>query len=86
MGQGVPRFGSDHSRLEGQRHHRRGRADLDRNQQGPLETPKGTVEPSGKRISIRACNVFEIDPDSGKAKLQRHYFDMATLLRQIGAF
>ncbi len=51
---------------------------------GPLEMPKGNIQPTGKRIELRACNVFEIDPDSVKAKSQRQYFDMATLLGQLG--
>lgn len=49
---------------------------------GPLETPNGTIPATGKPIEIRACFVTEIEGE--KAKLQRHYFDMATLLRQIG--
>jgi limonene-1,2-epoxide hydrolase len=31
---------------------------------------------------MRACAVVEIAGD--KAKLQRHYFDMATMLQQLG--
>jgi steroid delta-isomerase-like uncharacterized protein len=49
---------------------------------GPLQTPTGTIPATGKRIEVRACVVMEIAGD--KAKLQRHYFDMATLLQQIG--
>jgi steroid delta-isomerase-like uncharacterized protein len=51
---------------------------------GPLETPKGPIAATGKRIEIRACNVIEIAADTGKAKLQRQYFDMATMLQQLG--
>jgi steroid delta-isomerase-like uncharacterized protein len=50
---------------------------------GPLETPNGPIAATGKRIEIRSCVVTEIAGD--KAKLQRQYFDMATLLQQIGA-
>jgi steroid delta-isomerase-like uncharacterized protein len=50
---------------------------------GPLETPGGPLAATGKRIEIRACQVTELA--SGKPKLQRHYFDMATLLQQVGA-
>ena len=50
--------------------------------QGPLQTPKGPIAPTGKRIEVRACAVVEIAGD--KARTQRHYFDMATLLQQIG--
>jgi steroid delta-isomerase-like uncharacterized protein len=49
---------------------------------GPLETPQGPITATGNRIEIRACFVTEIAGD--KAKLQRHYFDMATLLQQLG--
>jgi steroid delta-isomerase-like uncharacterized protein len=51
--------------------------------QGTLQTPDGAVAPTGRRIEIRACQVLELTGD--KVSLQRHYFDMATLLRQIGA-
>ncbi len=50
---------------------------------GPLETPGGAIAATGKRIEIRACVVVELAGE--KTKLQRHYFDMATLLEQIGA-
>jgi steroid delta-isomerase-like uncharacterized protein len=49
---------------------------------GPLPTPQGSIPPTGNRIDIRACFVTEISGD--KAKLQRHYFDMATMLQQLG--
>ena len=51
--------------------------------QGPLETGGAPLAPTGKRIEIRACMLLELAGE--KARLQRHYFDMATLLRQIGA-
>ena len=50
---------------------------------GPLETPAGSIAATGKSIEIRACTVCELDGE--KTKLQRQYFDMATLLQQIGA-
>ena len=49
---------------------------------GPLQTPNGPIAPTGKRIEIPACIVVEVAGD--KAKAQRHYFDMVTLLRQLG--
>jgi steroid delta-isomerase-like uncharacterized protein len=51
--------------------------------QGALQTPDGSVPPTGRRIEIRACMVLELTGE--RVSLQRHYFDMATLLRQIGA-
>ncbi len=50
---------------------------------GPLQTPNGEIAPTGKKINLRACQVLEIAGD--KVATVRHYFDMATLLRQIGA-
>ena len=49
---------------------------------GPLQTPNGPIAPTGKRIDIPACMVVEVAGE--KAKAQRHYFDMVTLLRQLG--
>ncbi len=49
---------------------------------GPLQTPGGTIAPSGKTIHLRACQITEVA--NGKAQATRHYFDMATLLKQIG--
>ncbi|HEY7636116.1 MAG TPA: ester cyclase [Gemmatimonadales bacterium] len=49
---------------------------------GQLQTPKGPLAPTGKRIEIRACNVIQMDGE--KAKSQRQYFDMVTMLQQLG--
>ena len=51
-------------------------------QTGPLQTPHGEIAPTGKKIDIRACQVIEIAGD--KPQAMRHYFDMATLLSQLG--
>ncbi len=50
---------------------------------GPLQTPGGPIPATGKRIDVRACMTVEVVGD--KAKMQRHYFDMGTILQQIGA-
>ncbi len=50
---------------------------------GPLQTPMGPIAPTGKRIEVRSCIVMEVAGE--KAKVQRHYFDMGTLLQQLGA-
>ena len=50
---------------------------------GPLLTPEGAIAPTGKRIDVRACMVVEVAED--RATVQCHYFDMGTLLQQIGA-
>jgi steroid delta-isomerase-like uncharacterized protein len=51
-------------------------------QKGALQTPAGEIPPSGKKIEIRACWVVEVAGD--KVRSIRHYFDMATMLQQIG--
>lgn len=50
---------------------------------GPLQMPAGPLAPTGKPIEIRASMVVEVA--DGKAKTMRQYFDMATLLQQLGA-
>lgn len=50
---------------------------------GPLQTPGGALSPSGRKMEIRACQVVEVA--DGKVQAVRHYFDMATLLQQLGA-
>ncbi len=49
---------------------------------GPLETPDGPIAPTGKKIEIRACNVMKVAGE--KVSMQRQYFDMATMLAQLG--
>ena len=49
---------------------------------GPLQTPNGTIAATNRRIEVRACNVVQVEGE--KVKSQRHYFDMATLLQQLG--
>jgi steroid delta-isomerase-like uncharacterized protein len=49
---------------------------------GPLQTPNGELAPTGRQIEVQAVQV--IDLADGKAKSIRHYFDMATLLGQLG--
>lgn len=50
---------------------------------GPLETPSGTIEASGKSQTTPASMTVIIEGD--KIAEQRHYFDMMTLLSQIDA-
>ena len=51
---------------------------------GPLQTPTGIIPPSNKRIELPACQVLKVE--DGRVKSFTHYFDMVTLLTQIGAF
>jgi len=50
---------------------------------GPLQTPTGTIPASNKPIEVPACEVFRVEGE--KIKSSSHYFDMLTLLKQIGA-
>jgi steroid delta-isomerase-like uncharacterized protein len=53
-------------------------------QRGPLATPDGPeLPPSNKHFTLKAVLVLEIE--DGKIKVLRHYFDLMTLLQQIGA-
>jgi steroid delta-isomerase-like uncharacterized protein len=53
-------------------------------QSGPLATPDGQeLPPSNKRMTVKSVQVIEIE--DGKMKALRHYFDLMTLLQQIGA-
>jgi steroid delta-isomerase-like uncharacterized protein len=53
-------------------------------QSGPMRTPDGGELPASNRhASVRACQVMEIE--DGKIRATRHYFDLMTLLQQIGA-
>ena len=50
---------------------------------GPLETAEGTITASGKRQETPAAIVFTFE--GGKIKEDRQYFDLMTILKQIGA-
>lgn len=49
---------------------------------GPLNLPAGRIDPTGKKIDMRACQIIELK--GGKSRAIRHYFDIATMLRQLG--
>ncbi len=53
-------------------------------QRGPVATPDGQeLPPSNKGFTVKSVQVIEIE--HGKIKVLRHYFDLMTLLQQIGA-
>ena len=52
-------------------------------QTGPLVGPGGTIPPSGKAWTVPAAQVITFRGD--KIVEFRHYFDLLTLLQQIGA-
>ena len=49
---------------------------------GPLQTPAGAVPATHKTIEIRACLVVTVA--DGRVRTARHYFDMVTMLTQLG--
>lgn len=49
---------------------------------GPLQTPRGPLAPTGRRIEVRACMAIELAGD--RVRVQRQYFDMATMMEQLG--
>lgn len=51
-------------------------------QTGPLQSPNGEIPATGKSIEMRACQVVEIE--DGKVASARQYFDMATMMQQLG--
>ena len=50
---------------------------------GPLPTPTGIIPASNKPVEFPACEVVQVE--GGKVKSVSHYFDMLTMLTQIGA-
>jgi steroid delta-isomerase-like uncharacterized protein len=49
---------------------------------GPLQTPAGAVPATSKSIEIRACLVATVADQ--RVRMARHYFDMVTMLAQLG--
>lgn len=49
---------------------------------GPLATPQGEVPATGHKVEIPFCDVHRIE--DGKITNGRSYFDMATMMRQLG--
>lgn len=49
---------------------------------GPLQTPAGEIPATGKSAQLQFCDVFKIR--DGKLSEGRTYFDMATMMRQLG--
>ena len=51
-------------------------------QSGDLVAPMGTIPATGRSVTIKAVQVVEVE--NGKAMSNRHYFDMASMLAQLG--
>ncbi|MFL5895419.1 MAG: ester cyclase [Thermoleophilaceae bacterium] len=53
-------------------------------QTGSMRAPDGQEMPaSNRRATVHACQVMEIE--DGKIKATHHYFDLMTILQQLGA-
>jgi steroid delta-isomerase-like uncharacterized protein len=50
---------------------------------GPMQTPGGTLEASGQRVSVEASLWARFEGD--KIQEVHHYLDVLTLLQQVGA-
>lgn len=51
-------------------------------QTGPLVGETGTIPPTGRRVELHFCYSYDIA--DGKIRRVREYYDMATMLRQLG--
>jgi steroid delta-isomerase-like uncharacterized protein len=49
---------------------------------GPLRTAVGEIPATGRPIEMRACQIVEVA--DGKTQQIRQYFDMATMMTQLG--
>ncbi|MBI1239733.1 MAG: nuclear transport factor 2 family protein [Alphaproteobacteria bacterium] len=51
---------------------------------GPLRTPTGTIEPTGKSFRVRMAGSFEFPEGGDKIICERPYFDQTMVLRALG--
>jgi ketosteroid isomerase-like protein len=51
-------------------------------QSGPLQVPGGEIAPTGRKVTVQACQVMRVE--DGKAVEACHYFDMLGMLEQLG--
>jgi len=49
---------------------------------GPLATPMGVIPPTGRRVDFPLCDVWEVR--DGKVARTHNYFDVMTMLTQLG--
>jgi len=49
---------------------------------GPMNTPQGTIEPTGKDVELALCDVLSVR--GGRITGGRTYYDVASLMRQLG--
>ena len=51
-------------------------------QTGPMMGPEGEIPATGKSFEMRSCQIIEMQGD--RAVSIRHYFDLATMMSQLG--
>jgi ketosteroid isomerase-like protein len=51
---------------------------------GPLKTPNGVIEPTGKAFRIRMAATFEFPPGGDKVICERPYVDTGAIGRALG--
>ena len=49
---------------------------------GPMQTPDEVIPATGKSLNVRSCRIVEIEGE--RVKSIRHYFDMMTMMQQLG--
>ena len=49
---------------------------------GPLLTPAGEIAPTGRRVELQIAEIYQMK--DGKIALLRAYYDVATMMRQLG--
>ncbi|PZQ60213.1 MAG: hypothetical protein DI570_14730 [Phenylobacterium zucineum] len=50
---------------------------------GPLRTPKGVIEATGKAFRVRMAATFEFPPGGDRIICERPYFDQGMILRAL---
>ena len=49
---------------------------------GPFATPGGEIPATGRQLNLDFCSIFGVE--NGKIVSVHHYFDTATIMRQLG--
>ena len=49
---------------------------------GPLLTPAGEIAPTGRRVELQIAEIYQMKDE--KISLLRAYYDVATMMRQLG--
>lgn len=50
---------------------------------GPLESPDGDIDPTGRKVEVPVAGFFDVTPD-GLISEDRTYFDTAIMMTQLG--